>query len=62
MRNNTVFGYYDVTEDVRKAGYENPQLRISIWDSHPNELAHKLIANAVHEELGRRGLFPRHNQ
>ncbi len=43
--------YADLGERIRSAGYKPAQLRISVWDSHPNPLCHKLIAEAVHEVL-----------
>ncbi len=43
--------YFDLAEKVRAYGYEPSQLRISVWDSHPNSLGHSLIAESLQESL-----------
>jgi hypothetical protein len=48
----------DVTENVSAYGYKPADLRISVWDSHPNPLAHGIIAEIVHAELQSRQLLP----
>jgi hypothetical protein len=50
--------YFDVLDQVRGQGYRPPQLRISNWDSHPNALAHQLIADATRNSLIANELLP----
>lgn len=58
LTGNPDFAYLDVTDVVAKAGYTPAQMAISVWDSHPNELAHELIGAAVLEALAAGGLLP----
>jgi hypothetical protein len=48
----------DVRQRLLNSGYKPEQLRVSIWDSHPNALAHSLIAHAVYDTMEQDGLFP----
>jgi hypothetical protein len=50
--------YFDVLEQVRSQGHKPRQLRISNWDSHPNAMAHQLIAEAVRNSLIANELLP----
>jgi hypothetical protein len=52
------FVYISVLERVLNQGYKPINLRISNWDSHPNPIAHQLIANAVLEALIENNLIP----
>jgi len=47
----------DVRQQVLGSGYKPAELRVSIWDSHPNSLAHSLIAKAVYAALEKDGLL-----
>jgi lysophospholipase L1-like esterase len=49
--------YFDLTDKVRANNYTAPELRISVWDSHPNPLGHKLLAKAALEVLQEQGLL-----
>jgi hypothetical protein len=49
--------YFDLTERVRENNYKPPELRISVWDSHPNPLGHKLLAKAALDVLLEQGLL-----
>jgi hypothetical protein len=55
---NPNFNYLDVTDAVAKAGYTPAQMSVSVWDSHPNALAHELIATAVINALREQALIP----
>jgi hypothetical protein len=48
----------DVRSEVVSSGYKPAQLRVSNWDSHPNPLAHRLIANAAYAALEKESLLP----
>jgi lysophospholipase L1-like esterase len=48
----------DVVESMSAHGYQPEQLRVSVWDSHPNALGHRLIAQAVKEGLTQHNLLP----
>ena len=50
--------YFDITDQMINSGHRPSELRISVWDSHPNRLAHALIADAVYENLQQRNLLP----
>ena len=50
--------YFNIEEAVISHGYKGKQLRISNWDSHPNPLAHQLIADAVLAGLKENSLLP----
>jgi len=54
---NPAFTYIDLTDPVTNAGYERDELVVSVWDSHPNERAHELIADALADELLRREIL-----
>ncbi len=47
---------FDLLDDFR--GKENMEVRISIFDGHPNRFAHDLIARAVEVRLAEAGLIP----
>lgn len=49
--------YVDLRQPVIDRGYERNELIISVWDSHPNELAHELIADALADALVSRELL-----
>jgi hypothetical protein len=49
--------YFDLTERVRANDYKPHELRISVWDSHPNPLGHKLLAKAALEVLLEQGFL-----
>jgi len=50
--------YFGILDRIGDSGYKPAQLRISTWDSHPNPLAHELIAAAILEELQERSFLP----
>jgi hypothetical protein len=50
--------YINLTDSIRAFGYNPGQLRVSVWDSHPNILGHELIAITLYEELINRNLIP----
>ena len=50
--------YFDVFEYIKASGYKPAQLRVSKWDSHPNAIAHRQIAEAVQENLVNLQLLP----
>ena len=50
--------YISLTDGIQTLGYKPAQLRISVWDSHPNPLCHQLIADTLHEELIKSGFLP----
>jgi hypothetical protein len=52
------FVFIPVLDKVLSRGYKPINLRISNWDSHPNPLAHQLIADAVLEALIENDLIP----
>jgi hypothetical protein len=52
------FIYIDVTERVRNSGYKPAELSVSVWDSHPNRLAHELMAKAILEQMLANNLLP----
>lgn len=49
--------YFDLLDDVRNYGYELSQLRVSIWDNHPNALTHSLFAASLKRKLRDQGLL-----
>jgi lambda repressor-like predicted transcriptional regulator len=58
LQSNPVLHMLDVRQDVIGSGYKPEQLRVSVWDSHPNSLAQNLIAKAVYAALEEEGLLP----
>ena len=48
----------DVSDGMSAYGYAPAELRVSVWDSHPNSLAHSLLADVVYAELYARELAP----
>jgi hypothetical protein len=50
--------FINTLESVRSHGYKPKELRISNWDSHPNVLAHQLLAEAVLQGLQENRLLP----
>jgi hypothetical protein len=50
--------YFDVLDYIKASGYKPAQLRVSKWDSHPNAIAHRQIAEAVQENLVNLQLLP----
>jgi len=48
----------DLRPEVLGSGYKPEQLRVSLWDSHPNPLAHSLIAKAAYAALERNEMLP----
>ncbi len=58
LSSNPVFRYIDVTDRVKDSGYSPGKLSVSVWDSHPNALGHKLMAKAILEELFANDLLP----
>ena len=53
--------YFNLTDKIRALGYKPSQLKISVWDSHPNRLGHQLIADTLHEELINSDFLPPQN-
>jgi hypothetical protein len=53
--------YINLTDSIRAFGYKPAQLRISVWDSHPNRLGHELIATTLYEELKNYNFIPPRN-
>lgn len=58
LSSNPLFTYIDVFDKVKDSGYTPDQLDVSVWDKHPNELGHDLMAKAVLEELFANDLLP----
>lgn len=52
------FVFFNIEDEIVSQGYAGGQLRISNWDSHPNPLAHELIADAVMNGLVENNLLP----
>jgi len=52
------FVYFNIQDAIISHGYKGEQLRISIWDSHPNAMAHQLIAEEVLAGLRQNNLLP----
>lgn len=52
------FVYFDIQDAIISHGYKGKQLRISTWDSHPNAIAHQLIAEEVLVGLRKNNLLP----
>ncbi|MEJ2139307.1 MAG: SGNH/GDSL hydrolase family protein [Gammaproteobacteria bacterium] len=50
--------FFNTLQSVRSHGYKPKELRISNWDSHPNVLAHQLLAEAVLQGLQENRLLP----
>lgn len=51
------FDYLDIADRVIARGVAPEQLRVSVWDTHPNAYAHGLIADAIRAELNERQLL-----
>lgn len=58
MAQSELIAYIDVMPGILESGYSADELRVSLWDSHPNALGHALIADIIFDELSQRRLLP----
>ncbi len=49
--------YYETLDAVTSSGYSSAEMAVSKWDSHPNPLAHGLIADVIRAEMERKQLL-----